>query len=497
MVTAWIGVCVVVYAYVTVLPIRHKVNLLHDSLSAILFCVTCVRNAVFGCPPQSDTTMPRSFVTRDLVGDRHRSEFTHSLVRTAEECASGLSSDIDHRALSWTLDSLDEEDLEQFFNRVPSFCGSSALDNPVDGSIGGNRKDLNSFAGLMDRTPVPDSVKRQRITICTKVLTVAKLFRPRWIVPRVFLDDDSQAFLRTVDFGLFLKDCSRVDRPIATHHSQSAVAVMILSVQAPARDDRWVQLVARQINVSKSSARSCFTYGDSILLANLFNITGKTIRASSHIGRHCGARIKNASSWTLESICKLDARDSFPGPHHDFCELWNELVDAARHWEHPHVRNISLALLKNTRKVYTILHEGTDTPPSIDDSDAALHDISPYPMRTVDDVESVVPGEPFDFQEQPPARNDCCIQLVAHQINVSKFYIQSDLIHGYNLPLANLVSIIGKTLRASADIGRHYKTSIKNVSSKILESIYKRDVRDSSPDQRGFRMLCYVPFDPG
>lgn len=210
--------------------------------------------------------------------------------------------------------------------------------------------------------------------------------------------------------------------------------------------------------------------------------------------------MKNAS-WSLESICKFDARNPFPEPRHDFCELWIELVDAAQHWEHPYVRNISLALLTNTRKVYTILHEGTDAPPtvfsSIDDSDAALDDISPYPMCTFDDPESVVSGAPLNFQEQPPARNDCCMQLVAHQIDVSKFNIQSDLIHGYNLSLANLVSIIGKTLRASADIGRHYKTSIKNVSSKILESIYKRDVRDSSLDQRGFHMLCYVPFDPG
>jgi hypothetical protein len=91
---------------------------------------------------------------------------------------------------------------------------------------------------------------------------------------------------------------------------------------------------------------------------------------------------------TLESLCKLDARDTLPELQHEFCKLWNELVDTASRDQHLSVHNISLATLKDIRKVYISLHEDTHTPPdqfaAIDDSDAALLDVSSYPECTID-----------------------------------------------------------------------------------------------------------------
>jgi hypothetical protein len=410
---AWVGLCFVINAYVTALPIVYKDSPYHAPLSTIIWlCVASVRYTVFLTDDslhRHNTAMPGSLVAHDPEEDQPQSRFPSNLLMRAEEYASGLPSDIDHRALSWTFDSLDEDDdLEQFFDSVPGFCSPSTLDNPVGSFIGANGAKLsNALTGLMDRTPpsslVPELVKQRRITICTKAINAANLFGPWWILPRVLLGE-WQAFLRSVDFGLFLKDWSRVNLPIATYYAQCAVAVIISSVQAQARDDRWVQLVARQINVSKSSVQNYLTHGDSILLANLVYTIGQTVRASSHIGRHCEARIKNASSRTLESICKLDARDSFPELQHDFCKLWNELVDAARYGEHLHVRNLSLSTLKNIRKVYIALHEVTDALPTvfsgIDDSDAALDDISSYPMCTIDDHESALPDGLLNLQEQ-------------------------------------------------------------------------------------------------
>jgi hypothetical protein len=99
-----------------------------------------------------------------------------------------------------------------------------------------------------------------------------------------------------------------VDRPITTYYAQCAVAVIISSVQTQARDDRWVQLVTRQIDVSKSVLRKYLTHGDSILLANLIYIVRQTLQISSDKGEHCEAFIKNASSRTLESICANSTR---------------------------------------------------------------------------------------------------------------------------------------------------------------------------------------------
>jgi hypothetical protein len=304
---------------------------------------------------------------------------------------------------------LDEDsELEQFFDGVPAFCNPGALDNPVGGFIGENNQKLsNALTGLMDRTLpsslVPESMKQRRITICTKAMDAANLFGPWWLLPRV-LHGEWQAFLRSIDFGLFLKDWGRIDRPITTYYAQCAVAVIISSVDVQARDDRWVQLVARQINTSTSSVRSYLTHGDSILLANLIYIVRQTLRASSDIGRHREVFIEKASSRTLDAICKLGAQDSLPELQHDFCKLWNELVRAARHGEHTYVRNISLATLKNIRKVYIALHESARALPTvfanIDDSDAALDDITSYPMCTIDGHQSALPGGPPHSQGQ-------------------------------------------------------------------------------------------------
>ncbi|KAN0137371.1 hypothetical protein V8E53_004816 [Lactarius tabidus] len=415
-VIAWVGLCVIVYAYVTFLPIRHKDSPYHAPLSTFIwFCIAAVRYTFFSAPdippPRSNNSMPGTFVSRDLEDDRSRSLSSYSLSKAAEDCASRLPGEIDYRALEWTFDSLDQDsELEQFFEGVPDFCNSKVVDNPVGGFIRlHNGKLSTALTVLMDRTLssslVSEPVKQRRITICTRAISAANLFGPWWILPRVLLGD-WEAFLRSVDFGLFLKDWSRVDRPITTYYAQCVVAVIISSV---APDDRWAQLVTRQITASKSVLRRYFTHGDSILLANLNNILRQTLRTSLEIGDHYEVYIKNASCGTLESMCKLDARDTSPELQNDFCKLWNELADAARNDQRPYVRTISLATLKNIRKVYISLHEGPQSPPTafaafaaFDDSDLALDNIISYPTCTINSHRSPLSSGPPNVQGQPP-----------------------------------------------------------------------------------------------
>jgi hypothetical protein len=276
--------------------------------------------------------------------------------------------------------------------------------------IGATDSELsNALTGLMDRTlsssMVSEAEKQRRITICTRAINAANLFGPWWILPRVL--NEWQAFLKSVDFGLFLTEWSRVDRPITTYYAQCVVAVIISNVQVPARDDRWVQLVTRQIKVSKSVLRRYFTHGDSILLANLNNIVRQTLQASSDIGEHHEEYIKKASC-TLEPMCKFDTRTTSPELQDDFCKLWNEHVDVAQNGQHPYARNISLTTLKNIRKVYISLHEGMLVHPpltafaAIDDSDTALDDIASYPTCTINSHGSALSGRPPNVQGQAP-----------------------------------------------------------------------------------------------
>ena len=414
-VVAWVGLCVVVYGYITVLPILHKDSPYHAPLSSFIwFCIAGVRYTLFSSPdippPRSNNSFPGAF-SRELEDDRSRIP-SYSLSKTAEEYASRVPAEIDYRSLSWTFDSLDQDsELEEFFEGVPDFCNSKEVENPVGGFIKPNNSKLsNILTGLMDRTLssslVSEAVKQRRIIICTRAINAANLFGPWWILPRVLLGE-WQAFLRSVDFGLFLKDWSRVDRPITTYYVHCVVAVIISGVQGQVRDDRWFQLVTHQINLSKSVLRRYFNHGDSIFLANLNSIVEQTIQASSEIGEHYGDLIKSASSRTLESICKLDARNTSPGLQHKFCKLWNELVHAARTDGRYYIHNISLETLKNIRKVYISLHEDTLEPPTafaaIDDGDYALDDITSYPTCTIDGHRSTLSIGPPNVQGQVTA----------------------------------------------------------------------------------------------
>ncbi|KAH8993836.1 hypothetical protein EDB86DRAFT_1313845 [Lactarius hatsudake] len=403
-VIAWVGLCVVAYAYLTALPILYKDSPYRAPLSTFFwFCITGVRYTVL---PSRDNPHRNTSDPEDERGNR--SLFQHSLLKTAEEHAGELTADIDYRSLDWTFDSLDEDrELEQFFDGVPGFCNSNVVEHP-GGFIKRNSKKLsNALTGLMDRTLssslVPESVKQKRITICTKAIDAANLFGPWWVLPRVLIGE-WQAFLRSVDFGNFLKDWTRVDRPITTFYAQCAVAVIISSVQIPVRDERWLRLVTRQINVSKSVLRSYLDHGDSILLANLTHILRQTLQTRSVIERHHEGLITEASSRTLESISKLDVRNSLPELQHDFCGLWNQLVHAAQHSGHLNDRNVSLVTLKNVRKVYIALHEHSHSTAfaTTDDGDANLDVIASYPICTIPGHEPTHFGGLSDQVIQPP-----------------------------------------------------------------------------------------------
>ncbi|KAH9056358.1 hypothetical protein EDB87DRAFT_1579460 [Lactarius vividus] len=203
------------------------------------------------------------------------SPFRHSLLKTAEEHANRLPADIDYRALEWALNSLNEDDeLEQFFDSVPSFCDSKAVETPLGGFVKPNPKKLtNALTRLMDRP----------------------------LAPPTFLDPGGS-------YPALSLDWTRVDRPITTFYAQCAVSAIISSMQIP----------------------SYLDHGDSILLANLIHIIRQTLRTRSLIEKYHDGYITKVTSRTLESISKLDVQDSLPELQHEFCRLWNQLVHIAQ-----------------------------------------------------------------------------------------------------------------------------------------------------------------------
>src|SRR5258708_36341817 len=184
---------------------------------------------------------------------------------------------------------------------------------------------------------VPEEVKQRRIIICTKVIDKASLLEPSWTLRRI-LFGDWHGFSRSVHFGLFVQGCKSITQPVTAFYVQYIVAVTLASVRE--RDDNWFQLASGQLKESKSLLRGYYAYGDSILLANAIFVIRRTIQTFTGSEAHHRNDIAEVSKKTLELICRFDIKYTLPEHQHQFCSLWNQLVDATQNNSYPHVTTL-------------------------------------------------------------------------------------------------------------------------------------------------------------
>jgi hypothetical protein len=360
-VTAWIGLCVVLYACLKFLPIIRKI---------------------------------------------------------VEDFALKLPPDIDYQSLLWTFRSLDEDaDLENFFEAFPRLCDSETGKELKlqQGFVKPYEKKLSSaLIGLMNRTLsstlLSEFVKQRRMIICTKAVESTSLLGPFWILRGVLLGDWSR-FLECIEFGIFVQKWNITHR-VTIFYAQCVAALTISTVRE--RDERWFQLASGLLNSSKTLLHKYIAHGDSILLAIATSIVRQTVQTYSGSADRHKENILDASSRTLEKVCKLEIRGTLPELQDEFCGLWNKLVDAAQTDPQPHHVSACMATLKNIRKLYLALHESSGIPPTpfyttIDDRGFVLDNPKSYPRCTIDDHHhSPVPDLTFDDPDGafgPPTPN--------------------------------------------------------------------------------------------
>ena len=390
-VIAWVALCVIVYAYLTVLPIRRKNSPYSAPLSALVsVCSTGIRSSFFQFIerfPRLVQPFAMYLPNRNPGGVHLQGFFSHSMTTTAEQFARKLDSEIDYESLMWTFDSLDEDrELEQFFDGVPGLCSSKELPNSQAGIIKRHEKKFSSaLIEFMNRTLssnlISESVKRRRINICTRVVDVTSLLGPWWILRRVLLGD-WQKFLGCIEFGLFVKNWKSITHAVTLFYAECVAAVTISSV--PERDDRWLQLASGPLDGSKkyllhNHSANC----DNILLANTISIVRRTIQTYSGSPERHRNDILGASTKTLESLRKLDINQTLPELQYEFCSVWNQLVELARNDQRKYIVCVAKTTLKNIRKLYLVIHKGTSAYPTAfsgatDDADSVLDDPNSY-----------------------------------------------------------------------------------------------------------------------
>jgi hypothetical protein len=356
----WLGLCVVGYTCFTFMPIFYPNSPYYSPLSSFIWwCITNTRLIVL-----------RLF--KNSVRHDSRFCFRWPSLRAMQIAADEFAlkqpvGRIDYKALLWMFQTLNEdEEFEQFFDALPSSHGSEALVDAEEELIKPNEEKLShALIGMMDRTLlselIPDKVKQRRIVICTKAVGATSLLGRLWTLHRVVCGE-WHGFSRSVHFGLRVQDWMDMSDPdpVLAFYAQCAVAVTLSSVQK--RDDHWFQLASEQLKKSKTLLRKDFANDDTILLDDVILIIRGTMTTFSGPRGH-RSDIHEASSKTLKLICIFDIQNTLADLRHQFCSLWNELVDEAENNADPGFRLLCVMMLKSTRRLYLTLHENTSSSP--------------------------------------------------------------------------------------------------------------------------------------
>jgi hypothetical protein len=389
-VAGWVGICVAVYGYITLNPLYQQDSPYCSPLSSPAWSFLNGTTFVVIRTLSSKIHNRVGFATLDRMidlGELSRRRFVNGMVKTAEEAALKLSSEIDARTLMWIFDSSqDDHELGRFFAGIPGFCSSKVVPNPFGAFTEINKWTLSDeLVGLMHRTLtsnlVSESVRRDRIQICTKAMHATSLSIRPYICEEI-INGGWDGLLNYVEFGHFIKT-NRHNDPSTAYYSTCMVAVVIAKVKE--RGDLWLELAMDHLGISAPVLQNYLAHGDSVLLANYIHLLRDITHA--HFDQfHSG---DTGSRWKVfDLVSQFDIQDTLPSLQHDFCDLWNEIVDRTEAALDPHIRTILIPMLKNVRRAYIALHEGTDSAPTVfcgstADDEYILFSISSYPLCNI------------------------------------------------------------------------------------------------------------------
>lgn len=278
-VVSWVGLCAVMYACFTFLPLIRHDSPYYTPLSPLLSLIyTGILYVAFRILRWCTAFNFFSEETWNFFGhlkDHYGRRFLHRIEHAAEESAQTSPSAIDSRILLWTLESSDES--------IPDFRDSKVLDEFRAAFKTSNDENMaDALTRLMDRKLSSDlitqSIKEGWIKNYIEAMVGLSLPINRRTLSRV-LHKDWGGLLDSVEFGLFLLRNTQYSDPFAQYYSQCLVSVIIARVKV--RDDRWFELTTSQLDISKSTLKSYLAHGDSMLLANCIFICRRTSDAYS------------------------------------------------------------------------------------------------------------------------------------------------------------------------------------------------------------------------
>ena len=408
-VVLWIGLFSLVYVLITISPlIRHDSPYYTPLSIPIWFPYAVIHYAAF-------TSRSRTIDSLQAFGhyfgtrDRYHDWITGGMEKSVEETASEPSSDVDIGILGWTISALgDDDSLEKFTEAIPGFFNSKLVKDlrehlPRDIS----KRLWVALVEFVDRSlssnSVVDKVKLHRLDIFMNAITFINVFRISSIFRNTLFEHWDQ-LPQPVELGHTLtRWCTSNDQNTA-QIAQGMVSKILWTVRE--RDDRWFELAARVYGLPERDLRDIVAHGDdSVSLAILIQMTRRSLRY--------------VILWeVLVEFNQFDIRNTLPGLQHDFCTLWNEIVQEAMKQGHACTNAF---ILKDLRHLYIALHQGTDAAPtafspSTDRFDPIMFAPSSYPSCDIPshrpdsiahsaDPPIPIPTQPGHSPDAPPGHS--------------------------------------------------------------------------------------------
>ena len=319
-VVGWVVLCVVVYAYITFLPIYKPSSPHYAPISSLAWQVY-----VDILHPLIISPVKRRICNMDVRLPAPR--LLKRLEEKAEEIVSNESPKLDAAILDSLLINLGEGGAgEKFFEAIPGFYNSDMVHvqdvrviQKLSPTFYSNfRHAVNQF---LDQTLSSDLVSElgrfRRLLTCLNASQgvlgeIAGMSTAHKIIRR----GNWNEMPPSPEIGHILRRWLNT-----TGFSRSLIASCIISriiVTAEERDDTWMALARSQLGVTEKVLSGYLEHGDSVLLANLIKTTRLFFENDLQF------------EGILSSISEFNVRDTLPELQDKFCKLWKEIVDVEK-----------------------------------------------------------------------------------------------------------------------------------------------------------------------
>ena len=348
----WIGLFLIVYGLITVMPIFRHDSPYYSPLSTLAwFLYATISYLFFKALFTIKSNRIHVFKTwRRLraLKDRSRGWILGGVEKAAEETVSEQLSKIDVDIFGWTIDALGNDDMEEFLKAIPGFFHTKPEKDLPDNLLETFWKVSDGF---IDRTllsnSVTESVKSRQLDIGMNAMSVIDNLRFSPIPPDILFQSWDQA-PQNVEMGYTLaRWCTRDNNGIAPY-AQCITTRILASVEK--HDDRWIGLATGVLGLTEPNLRDIVAHGnDSVSLAILTSVVRRDLLSEFY-------------DWgILSRLSKLDIHKTLSGQQHDFCTLWNEIVQEARNQGFD---SYPVGVLRLTRLLYIGLHQDTPAAPT-------------------------------------------------------------------------------------------------------------------------------------